>query len=196
MPANASWLQFHAFDCEKRGSDDPENIIDCLYLYREFASEALRILVPYTRSGVDEASVQSFMAAMRIGLRKRFGGKVDHLRMVTQEEKGQDGAANRQYVLLYDSVPGGTGYLHELLANEAQTLVELLRLALAHLSACSCNADAEKDGCYRCVYQYRWGVRWRWFHAIGRDCCSSSWSKTSGSWSALPRLPTFTSIPI
>jgi DEAD/DEAH box helicase domain-containing protein len=149
--------QFHAFDCEKRGSDDPENIIDCLYLYREFSSEALRILVPYTRSGVDEASVQSFMAAMRIGLRKRFGGKVDHLRMVTQEEKGQDGAANRQYVMLYDSVPGGTGYLHELLANEAQTLVELLRLALAHLCACSCNADAEKDGCYRCVYQYRLG---------------------------------------
>ena len=57
--------QFHAFDCEKRGSDDPENIIDCLYLYREFSSEALRILVPYTKSGVDEASVQSFMAALR-----------------------------------------------------------------------------------------------------------------------------------
>lgn len=149
--------QFHAFDCEKRGSDDADNLIDCLYLYREFSSEALRILVPYTRSGVDEASVQSFMAALRIGLRKRFGGKVDHLRMLTQEQKGQEGAAKRQYVLLYDSVPGGTGYLHELLANQAQTLVELLRLALAHLAACSCNADAEKDGCYRCVYQYRLG---------------------------------------
>jgi DEAD/DEAH box helicase domain-containing protein len=149
--------QFHAFDCEKRGSNEPENIIDCLYLYREFLSEALRILVPYTKSGVDETSVQSFMAAIRIGLKKRFGGKVDHLRMVTQEEKGQDGLANRQYVMLYDSVPGGTGYLHELLASEAKTLMEVLRLALSHLAGCSCNADAEKDGCYRCVYQYRLG---------------------------------------
>jgi len=149
--------QFHAFDCDKRGGDDPTNIIECLYLYREFSSEALRILVPYTKSGVDEASVQSFMAAVRIGLKRRFGGKVDHLRMVTQEEKGQDGAASRQYVMLYDSVPGGTGYLHELLANDAKTLVEVLRLALAHLAACSCNADPEKDGCYRCVYQYRLG---------------------------------------
>ena len=149
--------QFHAFDCEKRGSGDPANIIDCLYLYREFSSEALRILVPYTSSGVDEASVQSFMAAVRIGLKKRFGGKVDHLRMVTQEEKGQDGAASRQYVMLYDSVPGGTGYLHELLANEAKVLVEILRLALIHLASCSCNADPEKDGCYRCVYQFRLG---------------------------------------
>ena len=149
--------QFHAFDCEKRGNDDPTNIIECLYLYREFSSEALRILVPYTKSGVDEASVQSFMAAVRIGLKKRFGGKVDHLRMVNQEEKGQDGAANRQYVMLYDSVPGGTGYLHELLANEAKTLVEVFRMALIHLSGCSCNAVADKDGCYRCVYQYRLG---------------------------------------
>lgn len=149
--------QFHAFDCEKRGGDDPNNIIDCLYLYREFSSEAVRMLVPYTKSGVDETAVQSFMAAVKLGLKKRFGGKMDHLRLVTQEEKGRDGAANRQYVMLYDSVPGGTGYLHQLLSNNAETLVEVFRLALAELAACSCNGDPEKDGCYRCVYQYRLG---------------------------------------
>jgi DEAD/DEAH box helicase domain-containing protein len=158
--------QFHAFDCEKRDSDDPNSIVDCLYLYREFTSEALRILVPYTKSGVDEVSVQSFMAALRIGLKTRFGGKVDHLRMLTQEEKGQDGTASRQYVMLYDSVPGGTGYLHELLANDAKTLVDVFHLALAQLSACSCNVDPEKDGCYRCVYQYRLG---RAMALISRD---------------------------
>ena len=149
--------QFHAYDCEKRGSVDPADIVECLYLYREFSSEALRILVPYTKSGVDETSIQSFMAALRVGLKKRFGGKVDHLRMLVQEERGRDGAANRQYVMLYDSVPGGTGYLHELLANDAKTLIEVLRLALIQLSGCSCNADPDKDGCYRCVYQYRLG---------------------------------------
>ena len=158
--------QFHAFDCEKRDDDDPNNIVECLYLYREFTSEALRILMPYTKSGVDEASVQSFMAAIRIGLKKRFGGKVDHLRMLVQEERGQSGAASREYVMLYDSVPGGTGYLHELLANEARTLVEVFRLALIHLTACPCNADPEKDGCYRCVYQYRLG---RTMALVSRD---------------------------
>jgi DEAD/DEAH box helicase domain-containing protein len=149
--------QFHAFDCPSRGSNEPENLVECLYLYREFVSEALRILVPYTRSGVDEASIQSFMAAVRIGLKRRFGGKVDHVRLITQEEKGRDGAANRHYVMLYDSVPGGTGYLHELLADGATTLVEVLKLALTHLSECACNQDPEKDGCYRCVYQHRLG---------------------------------------
>ena len=100
--------QFHAFDCEKRGSDDPANIIDCLYLYREFSSEALRILVPYTKHGVDESSVQSFMAAVRIGLKKRFGGKVDHLRMVIQEEKGQD----RRSLEQVNALPSGA-FIHE-----------------------------------------------------------------------------------
>jgi DEAD/DEAH box helicase domain-containing protein len=149
--------QFHAFDCEKRGSSDPNNIIECLYLYREFMSEALRILVPYTSVGVDEASVQSFMAALRVGLKARFGGKVDHLQMVSQDEKGIDGGAARRYVMLYDSVPGGTGYLHELLANEARTLVDVFHMALAQLSACICNTDPAKDGCYRCVYRHRLG---------------------------------------
>jgi DEAD/DEAH box helicase domain-containing protein len=149
--------QLHTFDCPLRESDETTNLVECLYLYREFASEALRILMPYTRSGVDEVSVESFMAALRVGLKQRFGGKVDHLRMLTQEERGRDGAADRHYVLLYDSVPGGTGYLHELLADDAKTLIEALKLAHKHLTACACNADPEKDGCYRCVYQHRLG---------------------------------------
>jgi len=185
--------QFHAFDCEKRGSNAPDNIIDCLYLYREFTSEALRILVPYTQSGVDEVSVQSFMAAIRIGLKKRFGGKVDHLRLVTQEEKGQEGTASRQYVMLFDSVPGGTGYLHELLANEAKTLVDVLRLALTHLVGCSCNADTEKDGCYRCVYQYRLG---RAMAQVSRDRARNILEQLVENLDQLERVPSIAEIYI
>jgi DEAD/DEAH box helicase domain-containing protein len=185
--------QFHAYDCEKRESDDPNNLIDCLYLYREFASEALRILVPYTKSGVDEVSVQSFMAALRIGLKARFGGKVDHLRMLTQEEKGQDGAANRQYVMLYDSVPGGTGYLHELLANDAKTLIDVFHMALGQLSTCSCNADPEKDGCYRCVYQYRLG---RAMALISRDRARSILGYLVGNLNQMERVASIADIYI
>ena len=149
--------QQHSFDCIKHGSEVPANLIDCLYLYREFTSEALRILVPYTKTGVDEQVVQSFMAALQLGLKKRFGGKVDHLRLVTQDVPGKDGGPRRYYVMLYDSVPGGTGYLHQLLAETAGTLSDVLSMALQALQACSCNNDPEKDGCYRCLYQYRLG---------------------------------------
>ena len=153
----AGQAQEHAFDCRQRDSDDPGNIIDCLYLYREFSSEALRILVPYTQQGVDEGVIQSFMAALQLGLKRRFGGRVDHLRLTTQDEPGQDGGARRQFVLLYDSVPGGTGYLHQLLAGQAGTLSDVLRMALQALNDCPCNRDAERDGCYKCLYQYRLG---------------------------------------
>lgn len=185
--------QFHAFDCEKRGSTDPANIIDCLYLYREFSSEALRILVPYTRSGVDEESVQSFIAAIQLGLKKRFGGKVDHLRLVTQEERDHDGGATRHYVLLYDSVPGGTGYLHQLLADQAKTLVEVIRLALKHLVECPCNADPEKDGCYRCVYQYRLG---RAMALVSRDRARAIVEQLVGSLDQLDRVASISDIYI
>jgi hypothetical protein len=76
---------------------------------------------------------------------------------MTQEEKPRDGGAVRHYVVLYDSVPGGTGYLRELLADKAKTLVDVIKLALEKLRTCACNSDPEKDGCYRCVYQHRLG---------------------------------------
>lgn len=158
--------QRHSFDCAKHGSEDPTNLLECLYLYREFTSEALRILVPYTKSGVDEEVVQSFMAALQLGLKKRFGGKVDHLRLVTQDEPGKDGGPRRHFVMLYDSVPGGTGYLDQLLVQQAGTLADVLRMALETINKCSCNEDPEKDGCYRCVYQYRLG---RNMNLVSRD---------------------------
>lgn len=122
--------------------------------------------MPYTKSGVDEKVVQSFVAAVQLGLKRRFGGKVDHLRMVLQDEPGKDGGPRKHYVMLYDSVPGGTGYLHQLLAHDAKTLADVLRMALDALTGCSCNQVPEKDGCYRCLYQYRLG---RSMELVSRD---------------------------
>ena len=185
--------QNHSFDCPKHGSDDPANLLDCLYLYREFESEALRILVPYTKTGVDEHVVQSFMAAVQLGLKRRFGGKVDHLRMVLQDEPGKDGGPRKHYVMLYDSVPGGTGYLHQLLARDAKTLGDVLRLALDALTSCSCNHDPEKDGCYRCLYQYRLG---RSMELVSRDNAKAVLSELVGSLGSLERVKTISDIYI
>lgn len=185
--------QTHSFDCPKRDSVDPNNLLECLYLYREFTSEALRILVPYTKNGVDERVVQSFMAAVQLGLKKRFGGKVDHLRMVLQDEPGKDGGPRRHYVMLYDSVPGGTGYLHQLLAKDAGTLASVLTMALEAVTSCSCNSDPEKDGCYRCVYQYRLG---RSMELVSRDTAKNVLSELVGALSQLERVDTISDIYI
>lgn len=183
--------QSHSFDCPKHGSEEPANLLECLYLYREFSSEALRILVPYTKSGVDEEVVQSFMAALQLGLKRRFGGKVDHLRMVTQDEPGRDGGPRRHYVMLYDSVPGGTGYLHQLLAQDAGTLADVLRMALDAITACPCNQDPDKDGCYRCVYQYRLG---RNMNLVSRDRGREVLSELVASLGQLEKVATISDI--
>lgn len=185
--------QTHSFDCLMKGSDDPANLIDCLYLYREFSSEALRILVPYTQVGMNEQVIQSFMAALQLGLKRRFGGKVDHLRMTTYEEIGNNDTPSRHFVMLYDSVPGGTGYLHQLLSQEAETLGDVLRLAYNHLSECTCIADPEKDGCYRCVYQYRLG---RAMNQVSRDCARETLQELLGSLEHLEKVASIQDIQV
>lgn len=185
--------QNHSFDCPKHGSEEPSNLLECLYLYREFESEALRILVPYTKNGVDERVVQSFMAVVQLGLKKRFGGKVDHLRMVLQDEPGKDGGPRKYYVMLYDSVPGGTGYLHQLLAHDAGTLADVLKMAFDAISICSCNDDPEKDGCYRCLYQYRLG---RNMEHVSRDMAKAVLHDLIGSLDQLERVKTISDIYI
>jgi DEAD/DEAH box helicase domain-containing protein len=183
--------QAHAFDCPARQAQEAASIVDCLYLYREFHSEALRILVPYTTQGVDEEVVQSFIAALQLGLKKCFGGQVDHLRITTQEEPGKEGGPRRSYVLLYDSVPGGTGYLHQLLAQDATTLIAVFTQALEALTQCPCTLEAEKDGCYRCLYQYRQG---RVMELLSRDRAREVLTELVNAADQLERVPTIADI--
>lgn len=49
-------------------------------------------------------------------------------------------------------MPGGTGYLKELM-RAPEPLLEVLTCAAA-LNECVCNQDADADGCYHCVYAY------------------------------------------
>jgi len=128
-------------------------IENCLYLYRQFASEALRILLPRLSSGGTEEQVNSFVAALQLGLKRRFGGKVDHLRVAYQSEPIGETDERRHFIVLYDSVPGGTGYLHELLSR-AENMQEVFRQAYQVMQACDCY-DHTMDGCYRCLLEYR-----------------------------------------
>ena len=56
--------------------------------------------------------------------------------------------------MLYDTVPGGTGYLKQMM-TDPDNVLSIFRMAHDALVQCACNADPLKDGCYRCVYAYR-----------------------------------------
>jgi DEAD/DEAH box helicase domain-containing protein len=137
----------HSISCRYRDKPDTAKIEDVLYLYREFTSEALRFLLPdetfWTAKGQS-----SFIAALQLGLKLKFGGRIDHLKVTISEEPQPNSSQRKSFLYLYDSVPGGTGYLKQLRTPEE--LNSLFLKALRHVKLCDC-----EDGCYRCLFAYR-----------------------------------------
>ncbi|MBM3271609.1 MAG: DUF1998 domain-containing protein, partial [Candidatus Sericytochromatia bacterium] len=128
-----------------------------LFLYREVKSEAIRVLLPLAAVGVPETRA-SFKAAINLGFRRKFRGNPGHLLIKAVEEPiGSDGDLHRRFLVIYDGVPGGTGYLAELWKRSGSNegFMEVLQLALDALRACPCRLDPGKDGCYRCLYAYQ-----------------------------------------
>lgn len=72
-------------------------------------------------------------------------------------------------------------------------MADVLRMALDALSTCSCNQDPEKDGCYRCLYQYRLG---RSMELVSRDNAKAVLTDLVGSLGALERVKTISDIYI
>lgn len=143
----------HTWTCPARDNEKEDTWLDCAYLYREFSSEAVKILLPISGIEGSDVRLQSFIAAFHLGLKKQFGGDIDHLRSMLHTEPFADSALRTQYLVIYDTVPGGTGYLKELI--KPGKLLEVLDLALKVLEGCGCASDDTKDGCYGCLYGYR-----------------------------------------
>ncbi|NLC25116.1 MAG: DEAD/DEAH box helicase, partial [Fastidiosipila sp.] len=145
----------HTFYCKTRRMPDLNNdpFKECLFLYREFSTEVLRLLVPATTMDSSSIRMESFTAAFMLGMKEYFGN-VDHLRATVSEVPVPDADYRKQYLVIYDSIPGGTGYLKQLM-HEENALIEIFEKALAVLEQCSCKDDPQKDGCYHCLYAYR-----------------------------------------
>lgn len=151
----------HMFKCSYRNaqkengeSQSAAGIIDCLYLYRQYESEAVRILMPKLSLAEREEQIQSFVAALQLGLKSRFGGKVDHLNISVSDEPIPGSEERANYLVLYDTVPGGTGYLHTLLADP-RNLMETLEMSRQIMVSCDCQNIPDMDGCYNCLYAYK-----------------------------------------
>lgn len=145
----------HSFACRAKNPlpNEVEPYDECLFLYREFVTEALRILVPATTYDSSKTRQESFIAAFMLGMKEYFGN-VDHLRATLSEVPIQDSEYRKQYLVIFDSVPGGTGYLKQLMQHD-NALIEIFEKALNKLEICNCQDDPQKDGCYRCLYAYR-----------------------------------------
>ena len=150
----------HTRQCKMHDQDEetqlkPDNLHAALYLFRELRSEAMRVLLPMADVNISATRQQSFVAAFHMGLRRHFNGNVDHLQSMLVTEPIAGSPLRRQYLVLFDNVPGGTGYIKELADNRA-TVIAVLQGALAHLQNCGCQHNPRTpDGCYRCIFAYR-----------------------------------------
>jgi len=132
-----------------------------LYLYRELRSEAIRLLLP----DVNEGDLDTLEAAIYLGMRLRFQGDPAHLLIKQQIVPDHSQGITRNYLVLLDAVPGGTGFLKALFQDDndgkslpAEGIMRVFELALNALETCACRklhqTKDDPKGCYRCIRTY------------------------------------------
>ncbi|MGW2293129.1 DEAD/DEAH box helicase [Streptomyces violaceorubidus] len=128
-----------------RGQDVP------LLLAHELTTEAVRILLPASVARVKER-LASFTAALFVGIAARYGGDPDHIDIAeaTMPDHGDDLDADwpRRFLVVYDRLPGGTGYLHRL--SSADGFRDVLLKARDVIERCACR-EKGLDGCHQCL---------------------------------------------
>ncbi|MET7423598.1 DEAD/DEAH box helicase [Dactylosporangium sp. NPDC005555] len=119
-------------------------------LAHQLQTEALRILLPAVSADVD-ARVHSFRAALRMGVDLHFGGDPQHLDTTVASMPDQDSGERRWFLVLFDELPGGTGYLDRLTKPDA--FRDTLLAAYEALRTCPC-AEEQRRACHRCLHRY------------------------------------------
>lgn len=132
------------------GGKGSSEVFKEVYFYRELQTEAIKILLPVQEIDT-EATVAMFRAGLELGLKDYFKGNPSHIRMEEYREYNEATDKMDQYIIMYDSIPGGTGYLAKLFSPQEFTLV--LRRAYERIRDCKCQYDG-KDGCYHCILNY------------------------------------------
>ncbi|MFF2954909.1 DEAD/DEAH box helicase [Kitasatospora sp. NPDC057965] len=149
----------------------------------EHHTEALRILLPAATFQVEER-LASFSAALHLGLALSYGGDPAHISSTTSTRPDRETGLTQHFLVLYDALVGGTGYLQRLVDREGEELRAVLAQAQAALNACPCAKEPRK-ACHLCLLSYvdqrdfklvdRQEALWMLNELLGRDG-SSGWS--------------------
>lgn len=149
----------HRAWCPERKKPEDKQVSIDLHLLRELRSEALRLVVPFVGGESVEADLSNLRAALRVGLRRFYGGDPDFLEVRAYDEPLPAREGRRRFLVIMDRVPGGTGLLAELCRDKGAKLKEVLDKAYDVLRTCACQRrDPAVKACYQCLYAYREGV--------------------------------------
>lgn len=145
--------QWHYPYCKHKNDEynnKPDENFEEVFLAREFPTEAIKILLPVQQID-SEATTAMFIAGLNLGLRYYFQGNPSHIRMREYSEYNEASERFDSYVIMYDTIPGGTGYLAKLF--DTTEFSKVLKLAYDKIANCDCKAEG-KDGCYHCILTY------------------------------------------
>jgi ATP-dependent helicase YprA (DUF1998 family) len=117
-----------------------------LALSHEITTQAVRLLLPVSTFAV-ETRLASFKTAVLLGLRRDFGGDPQHLDVVTAQMPDEH-RRPRRFLVLHDTVPGGTGYLDRF--GDPDRMREILTQAHQVLATCPCQSEGHA-ACHRCL---------------------------------------------
>jgi DEAD/DEAH box helicase domain-containing protein len=113
-------------------------------------TEAIKILLPVQILDAKSA-VEMFRSGIELGMKEYYHSSPEHIRIDSYTEANQATGKKDYYLVMYDTIPGGTGYLAKLY-NTAE-FTELLEKAYERIKECSCQHEG-KDGCYHCILTY------------------------------------------
>ena len=91
-----------------------------------------------------------------MGMRHYYKSNPEHLRIDTYQEYNKATQNFDNYLVIYDTIPGGTGYLSKLY-NKVE-FSKLIEISYEHIRNCECQREG-KDGCYHCILSY--GNQWQ-----------------------------------
>ncbi|GAA1461805.1 DEAD/DEAH box helicase [Nocardiopsis exhalans] len=138
---------YHRPWCRQRRGDSVEHVP--LLLAHTLRTEALRILLPVATVHTDERMV-SFKAALMAGFARVYGGALDHLDAVVATMPDEATGHQRRYLVVYDTLPGGSGYLNP--RKGADGIREVLAAAREVLTNCPCAEELTgRPACHRCL---------------------------------------------
>ena len=147
-PRDPSDRWHHRTWCKVRSGARKEQW-EALALFHTLTTEVVRLLLPIASFEADER-LTSFKAALLLGLRDSFGGEPDHLRVITSDfPADQDPTLRVRYLVVHDTVPGGTGYLMRL--ADPTHLEDILQRARNRIRNCDCQTKGLK-ACHKCLY--------------------------------------------
>lgn len=169
----------------RRGTAEAARRGERVLLAHELSTDALRLLIPAVTAHTRER-LASFKALLLAGIARSYGGDPDHLAVVTDSmpEEGGESPLRRHFLVLYDTLPGGTGYLHRLAGHDG--LRGVLEAAREVVEGCVC-AGQGRPACHRCLLRHVTDGEYELVsreHAL--DMLGELFSRTADGWSVEP----------